>query len=211
MPDYEFDVFLSYETDRLVTRWLVEEFLPHFGTYLRQELAARNNRRPMKIFFAYRQEDFPEWPPEYKFIVEGIPLGMNWEPTLNSAIKASRCMVGIWGPTYFQSDICNREWYSFLRRAAATGRRTVFGASWHDGNSFPADAQGLQMINLSKFALLSGDSLRGVRSYQQFLTAVQLLARNVADAVSQAPAFQDWPIDNGPTPGPAPDIQLTRL
>jgi hypothetical protein len=211
MPDYEFDVFISYETDHLVTRWLVEEFVPFFGTFLRQEIAAQTGRRPNKIFFNYKEQEFPDLPAGYKLVAAGIPPGEDWEEFLNGAIKRSRCMLGIWNPTYFQSDICNREWYSFMHRATATGQRTVFGASWHDGTNFPAEAKNLQMADISKFALNFGAGLREARNFPEFRRAVEILAQNVARAVRQAPAFQDWPIENGPGPQPPATIGLTRL
>jgi hypothetical protein len=211
MADYEFDVFLSYETEGLVTGWLVKEFLPHLRVYLRQELAALNYGRRIKVFFAYKEEEFPDVPSDEKFMVTGIPLGEDWNSSLNSAIKTSRCMVGIWSPTYFQSDYCNREWYSFFRRATKTGKPVLFGASWHDGTTFPQDAKSLQKADLSKFAFHTGAALKEGRNYPVFLNIVQSLARHVALAVSQAPDFEDWPVDDGSGPAAPGTIGLTRL
>jgi hypothetical protein len=211
MPDYEFDVFVSYETDHLITQWVVEEFMPLFRILLRQQIAAATGRAPGRIFFSFKEADFPDLPDDYKLAVSGIPPGVRWEDALHTAIKRSRCMVGLWNPTYFQSEYCRREWYSFLSRAVATGQRTVFGASWFDGLNFPPEARALQMVDISKFALNFGRGLKDLRNYPEFLRAINILAQNVAAAVAAAPPFQDWPIDNGPAPAAPARIELPRL
>jgi hypothetical protein len=119
-------------------------------------------------------------------------------------------MVGLWNPTYFESDYCNREWYSFWRRAKSTQRRVLFGASWYDGTYFPNEAQSLQLIDISKFTRSSGPGLRQSQNYPEFNAAVEVLARNVAQAVKDAPPFEDWPIADRPAPQRR-RIGLTRL
>jgi TIR domain len=210
MPDYEFDVFVSYENDHLMTQWVVEEFMPLFRTLVRQEIGGRTGRAT-RLFFAYKQEDFPNLPHDFKAEVVGIPLGVTWEEALDSAIRKSRCMVGLWNPTYFQSRYCNREWRSFQSRAVATGQRTVFGASCYDGEYFPAQAQQLQTTEVKKFFLSFGRGLREAQNYVEFRNAVELLARNTADAACNAPAFQDWPVVDEPQQAPPAPIGLPRL
>ena len=214
MPDYEYDVFISYERDSLTTGWITEHFLPLFRTWLRQEISAICARPALPIFFDTSQTD-PEFPQDLKLKVAGIPPGSDWDKSLRDAIRVSRCMVGIWNPPYFDSHWCNIEWKSFDQRSQATGSSVLIPTRFHDGNSFPQRATQIQSIDFSPYALF-GAALVQSRRYVQFQQAVQLLARQVATAVKGAPPFAPWPVADEimppppPTP-PPPHVPFPRL
>jgi TIR domain len=210
MPDYEYDVFISYERDGLTTEWITEHFLPHFRTWLRQEVRAVCLRPAQPIFFDKSQTD-PGFPTNLKLQVAGIEPGSNWDEALKDAIRVSRCMVGIWNPPYFDSHWCNIEWESFDRRAESTGRRVLLAANFHDGLSFPPKAAARQRIDFSPYTLF-GSALVNSRKYEDFQAAVKLLAQQVAIAIRDAPPFEVWPIADEITPPPAPPpLAMPRL
>ncbi len=210
MPDYEFDVFVSYEDDTMATQWIVDHFLPLFRTYLRNEIVDICQRPANKIFFS-KTDHYPSLA-GFKLEMAGLPVGQDWKAELYRAIRVSRCMVGLWNPPYFFSDYCRIEWHSFAKRAQSTGKRVVFGASVYDGKSFPAQAQSLQMVDLSQYASRYGKGLTDSNLYGDFQGRLQLLARNVAQAVRDAPAFSDWPIiDDQPPLATPTSVPLTRL
>jgi len=210
MPDYEYDVFISYERDSLTTGWITEHFLPLFRTWLRAEIIQACERQALPIFFDTSQTD-PEFPQDLKLKVAGIEPGSDWDDSLRDAIRASRCMVGIWNPPYFYSHWCNIEWQSFDNRAQATGSRVLIPTSFYDGKSFPARAAAIKPIDFTPYALF-GRALKDSKGYGNFQKAVQLLAQKVALAVKNAPPYQDWPIADGiPAPPSPPPLPLPRL
>lgn len=210
MPDYQYDVFISYERDGLTTGWITEHFLPLFRTWLRQEVRAVCSRPAQPIFFDKSKTD-PDFPTNLKLELAGIEPGSNWDEALKQAIRVSRCMVGIWNPPYFDSHWCNIEWESFDRRAASTGRRVLLAANFHDGVSFPAKAAARQPIDLSPYTLF-GPALVNSKKYEEFQTTVKFLAQQVALAIRDAPPFEVWPVADEIAPPPTPPpLSLPRL
>jgi|SRR6185437_5671861 len=210
MPDYRYDVFISYERDGLTAGWITEHFLPHFRTWLRLAIREICGRPAQPIFFDKSQVD-PDFPDNLRLEVGGIDLGADWNEALKDAIRVSRCMVGLWSPPYFDNHWCNIEWESFDRRGAKTGRRVLLAASVYDGKTFPSRAAGKQAFDFSSF-MLFGPALINSKKYEGFQTAVRSLARRVAEAVNQAPPFEVWPIaDDIAAPPPPPDVSRPKL
>jgi len=210
MEDYKYDVFISYERDGLTTGWITEHFLPHFRTWVRMEIEGICKRKSLPLFFDSSQTD-PNFPTDLKQKVEGIKPGANWDNALRDAIRASRCMVGIWNPPYFYSDWCNLEWQSFDRRADKTGRDVLLAASVHDGSSFPKKAAARQCLDFSSYVLF-GPALTNSKIYVDFQQAVKLLAHHVALSVSEAPPFESWPLaEDIPEPPPPPPIDVSAV
>ena len=209
MPDYEYDVFISYERDGIASDWITEHFLPLFRYWLRQNIREKCGRPAQHIFFDRSQTD--DFPQKMKLELAGIRPGADWDKSLREAICVSRCMVGIWNPTYFDSHWCNIEWESFDRRAQATGKTTLVPTRFHDGNSFPERAAKIQAIDLSEYTII-GQGLVNSRKYEPFQDTVKRLAVRVAEAVRDAPAFQPWPVaDDIAAPAAPPLIQQPRL
>jgi hypothetical protein len=210
MPDYKYDVFISYERDGLTTGWIAEYFLPHFRTWVRNAIVNTCRRKSLPIFFDISQTT-PNFPDNLKQDVAGIKPGANWNSALREALQASRCMVGIWNPPYFFSDWCNLEWQSFDRRADDTKSDILLAASIHDGNSFPKKATARQQIDFSPY-ILFGPALANSHKYELFQNHVRLLAESVAIAVRDAPPFQEWPLaEDAPEPPEQPPIAVPRF
>ena len=94
MPDYKYDVFISYERDGQMTDWIAQHFLPHFRTWVRNAIVGTCNRKSLPIFFDISQT-IPNFRDNLKQDVAGITPGANWDLALREALQASRCMVGI--------------------------------------------------------------------------------------------------------------------
>src|ERR1035438_888841 len=108
MPDYQYDVFFSYRNHPLTSDWIAR-VVERLNFWLTEELGGQ----PARIFFDR----------------EGIRVGDRWPDTIREALKTSKCMVGLWSPSYFQSHWCVSEWRSFLARerlfAATEPRRLI--------------------------------------------------------------------------------------
>jgi hypothetical protein len=79
MPDYRYDVFFCYRRDSLTQDW-VATVVATLRFWLRQELADDRS----DIFWDY----------------DGIDVGDRWPEALRVALRTSKCMVGLWSPTY---------------------------------------------------------------------------------------------------------------
>src|ERR1044071_6771954 len=101
--NYEYDVFVSYTDDHVVSQWMHESFLPLFEPFLGNAL-----NRPAAIFYDKVK----------------IQSGDEWRKRLERSVALSRCLVGIWSPIYFQKPYCMRECIVMLYRERQLGYRT---------------------------------------------------------------------------------------
>jgi TIR domain len=209
MADYLYDVFISYQRKGLTKGWITEHFLPHFGTWLPLAIQDICDRPAQPIFFDESQTN-PAFPVEWRSEIAGVEGGSDWATELRRAIRVSRCMVGIWTPTYFDSEWCDIEWQSFDRRAVQTGRRVILATKVY-GKSFPKRATEIQYYDFSSY-LLFGKALIDSKKYESFQDAIKHLAEQVAKAVRDAPPFEPWPLaDDLPPPPPPPPVPLPRM
>jgi hypothetical protein len=101
---YEYDVFLSYQHNPLVIKWLDETFLP-----LAENLLADVIQRKASIF-----RD-----------TTTIQAGQAWEMQIKNALAKSRVIIPILTPMYFQSVICVKELAVFQHRQQQLGYQTL--------------------------------------------------------------------------------------
>lgn len=189
--DYTYDVFFSYKRNVLTLPWTREVF-SRLNLWLSEELD-----RKAEIF----QDE------------ASIEIGEVWPERLRNALKSSRCMVGIWSPSYFQSSWCVSEWRSFLERERIVELRPyrlIAPLKFHDGEHFPEEARRVQWEDVAQYAFT-------VRAFWDSPKAMELeerlksFARSVAGIVNEAPPFRpDWPIVEAPG-APAPTITLAKL
>ncbi|HZI19738.1 MAG TPA: toll/interleukin-1 receptor domain-containing protein [Pyrinomonadaceae bacterium] len=187
MP-YTHDVFLSYSHDYPFGEWVVDPFLPLFKGYLTAALN-RNpnplNREP--VIFIDR---------------EGVRTGSTWPLRLRSALACSRCLVGVWSPNYFLSRWCKFECVVMLHRERKLGYRTVvkpdglvIPVSVHDGESFPDYARAIQIMDWGRYARV-GEGFKRTEAYVEFQEKVSDFANDVAQAVKNAPPWDErWQTD----------------
>lgn len=208
MPDYLYDVFISYQRKGMTKGWIIQHFLPHFVTFLPLAIQEICTRPAQPIFFDESRSN-TDFPAELKPDVAGIEVGSDWDEELKKAISASRCMVGIWTPTYFGSEWCDLEWKSFDHRSVQTGCKVLVATKVY-GSKFPQRATEIQYYDFSSF-LLFGNALLTSKKYEAFQEAIKQLAERVATAVRDAPPFEAWPLIDPPPPPEPPPVPLTRL
>ncbi len=189
--DYEYDVFFSYKRQELTLNWTREVF-SRLSLWLSEEL-----NQKARLFLDETS----------------IEVGDVWPDKIKDALKHSRCMVGVWSPTYFQSPWCVSEWKSFLERekiVQLASHRLIAPLKFHDGEHFPAEAQHVQWQDVTQYAFT-------VRAFWDSQKAMELeeklktFAHRLASIVREAPPFrQNWPIVESPG-SPVPTISLARL
>ena len=176
MP-YIYDAFFSYKRDLESDAWHAK-VKAKLEFWVRQEL----QRQDVRIFFD----------------TEEIHTGNRFKQKLASALKQSRCVVCVWSPLYFQSKYCYSEWSTFLHREKITQKELVLPASFHDGESFPANAKAIQYLDFSPFANTMPafwDTAEAVR----FQPLLQQFARDLANMIRDAPPYDDgFPIVDVP-------------
>lgn len=189
MPDYQFDIFISYKRDSwgVFDEWLSVHFIPLFMMNIGNSIAAVCHRRRNDIFYDRAKLD------EQQRKLEGIEPGEDWRNALSKAIKESRCVLALWSPEYFYSEWCQIEWRSFHSRNS----NLVIPISVHDGSSFPGEAARLQFEDFSDYVIL-GEAFKSSHLYVPFQIKVRELTHRIAKVVNDAPPFQDWQVVNSP-------------
>ncbi len=165
---YEYDVFLSYKRE-FAENWLTEIFLPRFRFYLEDHLGA-----PPKIFMDTSG---------------GIRSGDDWELRLRYGLSRSKCLVGIWSPSYFQSRWCRFECEVMLERGKQLGYHTeedpsgiVHGVVISDGRNFPEYAQRIQYFNSRKY-MLDGGFYKDTPDYVEFQHELRTWVEDVVENI----------------------------
>lgn len=188
---YKYDVFLSYSHD-LIEEWVRNQFLTLFRFHLEGALG----KRP--IIFIDR---------------EGIKTGDTWPLRLKSALAQSKCLVGVWSPTYFDSEWCIKECSMMRNREQEEGYRTIQKPSGLilpinicDGQSFPDFAKQIQYKDFRDFAIV-GKGFELTELYVQFQQNIRNWSADVAKAIQSAPKWKNkWindpvlEINNSDTP-----------
>jgi hypothetical protein len=189
--DYIYDVFFSYKRHELTAEW-TRRVHDHLKLWLSQEI-----QRPAEMFVD----------------VETIETGDVWPDEIRHALSASKCMVSIWSPLYFQSNWCVSEWQTFLEREKlvnAGSRGLIAPVRFHDGDLFPPEARTVQSLDLTRYASCFPAFWASPRSLE-LEDQIKGLARTVAQILGRVPLFQNnWPIVEAKG-APAPKIRLERL
>jgi hypothetical protein len=144
---------------------------------------------------------------------DSIEVGDRWPDALRSALRASRCMVSIWSPSYFRSEWCVSEWQSFLTRERMLNighHGLIAPVRFHDGQHFPALAQNVQWVDFEPYTSTFDSFWESSRAVE-FEDRIKVLARSVAAIISRTPEFApDWPLVDG-SPEPSRRVGLRRL
>ncbi len=189
MPGYEYDVFISYHRVRKPLpsgderrsndgAWVEDVLYPQLEGLLEQELGT-----------------VPAM-----FYMPDIRKGTRWPDELRHALLTSRCMLAVWSFPYFCSAWCRTEWHTMRTRCEAvqskTGRRPelVYPLVYFDGENFDAEARAhLQKRNMERY-----HEIRDKRSrlYQDFRQEVQVVCRELAQIVRNAPEWDpEWRVE----------------
>lgn len=173
MPDYEYDIFISYRrSDVDWVRWTQENLVRALTSLLRVRLGA------IKVFVDATIED-----------------GASWPNYLAMSLSRSRIMVAVLSRDYFQSDWCRLELALMHHREKAGNLRTaanpwglIIPVVIDDGNCFPPEVQAMQGELLHAFA---NPFMRPDSPKQEAMADVlrSKLCASIERALAAVPAF----------------------
>jgi TIR domain len=197
---YVYDIFVSYKREpkskRLVSPWL-RGVLDRVEFYLRQDLGGRD----VRIFF---DED-------------SIEVGSEWPSEIKDALLATRCLLPIWSPEYFQSKWCMTEWGSFvarqrqLKRTDGVTRRLIFPLTYHDGQWFPPQAKSTQQFDLRDYTATTAAFWDSAQAWELDQIIKNKLSPSLAAAVLGSPSHREWPIRSARLTQVPRSVGLIRL
>jgi hypothetical protein len=173
---YQYDVFLSYRRANDWPRFVENHFLPKFKHWLDATLGHTSS-----VFFD----------------VNVIETGESWPYRLANSLARSRVMVCLWSREYFSSQWCAAELTQMLaRRKSLMGPLgpppLVLAVVIHDSEDLDpglADIQRFPLQNYSNPWIAEGSLVA-----EHLSVEIEKLARDVADAISQAPEYDPiWP------------------
>lgn len=179
VTDYAFDAFISYSHSPVIKPWVDQYLHPYLRDWLTQTLGGHSAR----VFVD----------------TEGIQPGARWPQRLRNTLLASKCLVPIYSPDYFQKPWCVSEFKSFVERERVLGlditdNSLIIPIVHNDGDWFPPAATMYQMIDFSGCRTTS-ENFQNHANFPLFEQKVEELAGAVANVVRHAPSFNpDWPI-----------------
>jgi hypothetical protein len=173
---YEWDVFLSYRRSNDWPMFVEKHFYPKLQQWLDAWVGDDT-----KIFVDSRV----------------IETGDSWPHQLAHGLAHSKVMLCLWSRQYFTSRWCALELSQMLaRRRSLTGRSgpppLVLAALIHDSETVDPDLRDIQRFPMQKYSnpWISDGSPTAERLAEEINT----LAAHVADALHQAPEWDDsWP------------------
>lgn len=176
--DYEYEVFISYRKVFPIREWVYEHLVPFIGPYLESEL-----NMPVRIFLDKSE----------------VEQGDAWPARLRRALAASRCLVAVWSPNYFQSQWCMKEYSVMRNRENRLGYRTtenpaglILPLKVFDGQHFPQDALDVECLDCRDY-LRIGEGYRYTPRYVEFQDSLLKWATSAARAIAHAPEWsEEW-------------------
>lgn len=168
---YHYDVFVSYPHSPYIAE-LVETFVKH----IRQRL-----------------ELFLPWPPRVFMDAGGFKPGSRYSIEILDALHRSRCLLAMVAPSYFQSELCVREYRTFEARED----QTTHG---DPPLVFPVILRGgIEMVPLEmrqRRVLMDASSITSLaRLTRRMEETVETIAETMARSILAAPPYNpDWPI-----------------
>ena len=178
---YEYDIFLSYNTEFPFGTWVQENLIPFLRPYTENTI-----NRKVKIFHDR----------------DGISTGDSWPERLKNAIAHSRCMVAVWSPSYFNSEWCMNECAVMLNREKRLGYRTsttpnglIVPICVFDGQHFPEFAKEIQYGDCRDYARV-GEGFKKTTRYIEFQDHLVGWTRDIVESINAAPEWaEEWMTD----------------
>jgi hypothetical protein len=88
--------------------------------------------------------------------------------------------------------------------------KVIIPVTIRDGEAFPEEAKNIQAANFADFVII-GQGFKETKRYSEFQEALKAFSERVAQLVSEAPAFQPWPIFEKHPPDEEPEITQETL
>lgn len=113
----------------------------------------------------------------------GREVVISLQQTPQAGPDTARCLLAVWTPSYFQSEVCLREWRAFVE-----GGRPVMPLLFTgDSSAVPPELRQYQYVDMSRFAY-TGEAFRNTDLYIDYQKAVRKLAADVAVQLRRAGA-----------------------
>jgi len=173
---YQYDVFLSYRRSNDWPRFVEKHFFPKFKHWLDAALG-----RTSEIFFD----------------VHDIETGDAWPYKLANGLAHSKTMVCLWSREYFSSKWCALELTQMLaRRKSFEGSSgplpLILAVVIHDSENLDHSLADIQRFTLQDYS--NPWIAEGSPTAERLSVEIERLARDVADALAQVPAYDAaWP------------------
>jgi len=168
---YEYDVYISYRRDVLTMRWIEEHFFPMFLSFLDME-----SPNGASVFFDKRS----------------VMTGSIWPLELERSLQRSRCLLPLFTPVYFRSELCLRELFTFYEREKCTSTQLIVPLVLFNGQVFPDYVKSLKQFDMQPF-FITGSAFSKTSKYIDFESAIRDLAKYVVNIVEKSPPFNaDW-------------------
>lgn len=171
---YEWDIFISYTRDELVTDWVHDTFYPTFLNRLR----IHYGQEPM-IFIDDRD----------------IHYGDAWPEKLKNALAKSRLLLCIWSPLYFAREWCLNELKVICYREKQLNLQTlenpcglIIPIKIQDGEYFPKETSEKQCKDFSDYFY------EGIRNNTDLFLGFQKEIDSLVDEVNKTlrTRIPDW-------------------
>jgi len=185
MPDYQYDVFLSYRRSGRgnVRNWVHNHFHPMLVDCLADECA-----------------DEPT-----VFIDTEVEVGDHWPSRLEHTLSRSRLLVAVWSPQYFRSAWCMAEWRTMTAREECLGFASVDDPGglvcpvvFSDGRHFPDEARVRQVRSMKKWGY-PRIGFRDAPGYDDLYDSVRDFAVELGERLEKAPPWTaGWPVERPP-------------
>ena len=177
MPDYEYDIFISYSRVGATSDWLKRHVVPILEELLYLELG-----RKAKVFHD-----------------GALSAGGTWPSELGQVLGRSRVLLALWSKPFLASDWCARELAvmrareeSLNLRSATRPNGTIAISVIHDGDTVPPELAMIQKFEIKDFY--------NTRMHPQspllegLYEALRVKVPDLAAMIEAAPPFQDhWP------------------
>jgi hypothetical protein len=182
--DYRWDVFVSYARGGPVEQFVRGHLVPSLTGWLQEELKR-------KSVFVDQSE---------------IPTGVAWPQSLRDEHLRSRVLLCVFSRQYFESQWCQAELHSMLRRHKSepgkprTFVHAVVAHDCEDMSELHRDVQKLECRKFHHFTYMQRTPT------QQFNKAIADLAKDIAQSVNAVPPWRsDFPVLQKPPPPRKPN------
>lgn len=170
---YIHDVFISYQRERW-GNWVQNHFKQLLDHHLEDALG--------------KEPDI--------FTDNSIGPGALWQQKIKESLARSKCMVGIWAPTYFESEWCRAECFSIRERMRLLAEKDgverclLIPVNVSDGKGFPTYTQSIQQRDFKEYTFKS-KGYENTQAYVEFEQRVKDLSVEIGQIVSNAPKFDE--------------------
>jgi FxsC-like protein len=118
-----------------------------------------------------------------------LELGVNWPTRLVDALGSARVFVAVCSPSYFASEMCGKEWQTFLHvseaRRPGSSEGTLLPITWTPTAALPEVARRLQSTNVVYGSTYSREGLHFLVKLRRFRDEYELFVSRLAEQIAR--------------------------